>query len=262
MTTACAVSRLSVTPVKGLLLHHPQFVELTALGAVGDRRFYLLDDSGTLQSCTRNPGLFGLRADYDAATGHLQVARGDDVLVAGVVEPAGAVDTDMWGLRTITGDFVADARWSEAFSDLTGKRVHLVRARDSAYDVHPATLMGAASVDELMRRHGEASIDSRRFRMLLEFSGGPPPIEDSWHGSRLLINGATLEVCGPVKRCAATTRHPDSGVVDLQTLRMITAYRGRQPSALGRGPTSGVYAKVLEPGRVSVGHLVEVRALN
>jgi hypothetical protein len=56
-----------------------------------------------------------------------------------------------------------------------------------------------------------------------------------------------------VKRCAATTRDPASGAVDLQTLRLITAYRGRRESELGVGATFGLYCEVLKPGTVAVG---------
>jgi len=59
------ITRLSVTAVKGLSLHHPDSIDLTMHGAAGDRLFYLVDDTGTLQSCTRNPGLYGLSAAYD-----------------------------------------------------------------------------------------------------------------------------------------------------------------------------------------------------
>jgi MOSC domain-containing protein YiiM len=48
--------------------------------------------------------------------------------------------------------------------------------------------------------------------------------------------------------------------VDLQTLRVITAYRGRQESELGRGANFGVYADVVEPGTISVGDTLAVRA--
>ena len=94
------ITRLSTTPVKGLLLDHPDSIELTAEGAVGDRAFYLLDDRGKIQSCTRNPGLYGLSATYDADSRRLRVRRGDEVLLDRVVEPARALDVDMWGLRS------------------------------------------------------------------------------------------------------------------------------------------------------------------
>jgi uncharacterized protein YcbX len=247
------VTRLSTTPVKGLLLHHPDSIDLTTQGAVGDRLFYLLDDTGKLQSCTGNPGLFGLSAAYDRESRRLEVSRRDELLLGGTVEPAKAVDTDMWGLRTLTADVVADPVWSTFFSAVVRRRVQFVQARGSAYDVQPVTLLGTASVQELAHRSGVPSIDSRRFRMLIEFSGGDPHIEDSWNGNLLEVGRAILRVCGPVKRCAATTRDPDSGAVDLQTLRLITAYRGRQESVLGLGANFGVYCEVVTPGTISVG---------
>lgn len=254
------VARLSTTPVKGLLLHHRDSVDLTTQGAAGDRLFYLVDDTGMLQSCTRNPGLYGLSASYDTESRRLEVTRGDEVLLGDVVEPSEAVDSDMWGLRTITADVVADPLWSTFFSDIVGSRVHLLQARGSAYDVHPVTLLGTASVEELAHQAGLPRVDSRRFRMLIEFSGGDPHIEDSWGGMRLQVGDAILRAGGPVKRCAATTRDPDSGAVNLQTLRLITSYRGRQHSELGLGANFGIYGEVVEPGSISVGDRLEVCA--
>jgi len=257
------ITRLSTTPVKGLQLHHPDSVRLTADGAAGDRLFYLVDQDGTLQSCTRNPGLYGLyglRATYDPESRHLEVSRGDEVLLSRTVEPAEAVGTDMWGLRTIRSDLLADPDWSDLFSDVVGRPVRLVQARRAAYDVHPVTLLGTGSVDELARRAGRTEVDARRFRMLIEFSGGDPHVEDSWCDGLLTVGEAVVRVGGPVHRCAATTRNPDTGVVDLQALREIKAYRGRQDSVFGLGSNFGVYADVVEPGRISVGDVLVPRS--
>lgn len=260
MPSSYTVTRLSITPIKGLLLHHPDSVELTTHGAVGDRLFYLIDDKGKLQSCTSNGGLYGLRASYDSQARRLEVSRAGRSLLAGVVEPDRPVDTDMWGTRTITSDLVADPVWSTFFSDLVGKHVQLVQARGTAYDVQPATLLGTGSVAELARRAGWPQIDSRRFRMLIEFSLGEPHVEDTWNGRLLEVGDTVLRVGNPVKRCAATTRHPDSGAIDLQTLRAITDYRGRQRPGLADGAYFGVYATVVEPGSISVGDSLRVSA--
>lgn len=260
MPPELTVTRLSTTPVKGLLLQHPDSVDLTPQGAAGDRLFYLVDDTGVLQSCTHNPGLFGLAATYDPESRRLAVARGGDVLLEALAEPGPAVETDMYGLRTLGADVVADPAWTAFFSDLVGRRVRLLRARSSAYDVHPATLIGTASVEELARRAGLPGVDARRFRMLIEFSGGEPHEEDSWAGTQLAVGSAVVRAGDRVMRCAATTRNPDTGAVDLQVLRQITAYRGRQRSALGVGAHLGVYAEVLRPGTVSVGDRLVVGA--
>lgn len=252
------VTRLSITPVKGLLLHHPDSIDLTGHGAVGDRLFYLVDSTGQVQSCTGNPGLYGLRADYDSDSRRLEITRGRDVLLSRTVEPAEPAETDMWGLRTIKAATVADSVWSTFFSDIVGTPVQFLQARASAYDVHPVTLLGTASVQRLARHAGVPHVDARRFRMLVEFAGGEPHVEDSW-GERLLkVGTAVLRSGGPVKRCAAVTRAPDSGAVDLQTIRLIAGYRGRRTSALGTGAHFGIYADVVQPGTISVGDTVTV----
>jgi uncharacterized protein len=252
------VTRLSITPVKGLLLHHPDSIDLTAHGAVGDRLFYLVDSTGQLQSCTGNPGLYGIRAVFDSDSRRLEIARGHDVLLSRTVEAADVVETDMWGLRTIRSAVVADPVWTTFFSDIVGRPVQLLQAPASAYDVQPVTMLGTASVQELARHTGLVEVDSRRFRMLIEFSGGEPHVEDSWIERLVKVGEAVLRSGGPVKRCAAVNRAPDSGAVDLQTIRLITGYRGRQTSALGIGAHFGVYADVIEPGTIFVGDTLTV----
>ena len=63
---------------------------------------------------------------------------------------------------------------------------------------------------------------------------------------------------GPVPRCNATTRNPDSGAKDLKTLGLITEGRGMQPDEFGEEALDmGAYADVVQPGVVTVGDLVE-----
>jgi uncharacterized protein YcbX len=65
-----------------------------------------------------------------------------------------------------------------------------------------------------------------------------------------------VRVGGPVDRCAMTTRDPDTGERDLDTLRLIKTYRGLSE----RGTIDfGVYAEIVEPGEVRVGDTVEPR---
>lgn len=71
------VSRLSVTAIKGLGVVHPDAVELTATGAVGDRAFFLVDDDGALRSAFRTGAWLGHTAAYDASADVLTVTAPD-----------------------------------------------------------------------------------------------------------------------------------------------------------------------------------------
>lgn len=254
------VSRLSVGPVKGLGLHHPHSVDVTATGLAGDRRFFLADERDTLLSITRTGALapFTAIAELDAPRERLTISGPGGSEFTDAVELGAAVKVNFFGHHDVSGR-VVQGRWAEFFSDLVGRSVRLIRAdvANGACDLHPLTLLGDASVQALAE-HADTSIDSRRFRMSIEFSGFAPFAEDEWSGRLLAAGDAELRVGGPVKRCAATAREPESGQRDLPMLRMLKAMRGLQPSELGTGVNFGVYAHVVRPGRVSVGDQVRL----
>jgi len=253
------VSMLSMTPIKGLALHHPVAVEVTSGGVLGDRAFFLVDASNELISCTELGDLMRHRAEYDPRSGVLQVHGPEGLLRSEVVECGGALLTDFYGLRSVAGHEVVG--WDELFSDIAGQPVRLVLGESGAFDVKALTLLGTASTDELAERSAADPVDARRFRMNIEFAGAAPHEEDSWDGRELAVGSAVLRVGGPVRRCAATTRNPDSGVVDLQTLRLIRLARGRQETVeFGHGFYFGVYADVLVPGRIALGDEVALGA--
>ena len=115
------------------------------------------------------------------------------------------------------------------------------------------TLVSRASLARLEREAGR-SVEPRRFRMLFDLDGCDEHEEDTWAGRRVRIGDAVLRVGGGVGRCAVTTRDPDTGERDLDTLRLLRGYR--EPLDDGEIPF-GVYAQVEESGRVRVGDPVE-----
>ena len=121
--------------------------------------------------------------------------------------------------------------------------------------VEPLTIVSSASVARLAREAGLESLDSRRFRSLFELDGCRAHEEDEWQGRRLRAGEALIEVGEPVIRCAVTTRDPDTGQRDLDTLALIAGYRGQ-------GEDGEIffarYGRVVEPGLVRVGDEVEV----
>jgi uncharacterized protein YcbX len=152
---------------------------------------------------------------------------------------------------------VVDGPWAEPLSRLAGHDVRLVRPHAiGASLTEPVTLVSDGSLARLAGAAGRESVDARRFRMLFELSGCDAHEEDGWRGRRLRIGEAVLEVGGPVDRCAVTTRDPDTGRRDLDTLRLIRGYRGRRER--DGAILFGVYATVERPGVVRVGDAVEL----
>jgi uncharacterized protein YcbX len=253
------VTRLSVTPIKGLGLHHPEAIDVLRTGVVGDRAFYLVDDRDALVSIAKTGGLVGLTAEYDAPSAHLVVRDRDGILAEGTVEAGDEHAADFFAFKKVVGRLVAGP-WDEVFSAAAGRTLRLVQplALDGAHDVEPLTLLGDASTRRLSEVAGVPDVDSRRFRMLIEFDGAAAHAEDEWRGQQIQLGAGGAEVGGPVQRCAGTTRNPDTGEVDLRTLQLIGDYRGRQESVFGLGFNFGVYATVVAEGRIRVGDSIEL----
>ena len=248
------LARISTTPVKSLLLHHPDELELEHFGVARDRRFYLIREDGRLLAGLHHGPLALVRANWEPEPDRLTLTFPDGRVVEGEVELADPVVTDFWGHR-VEGRVVAGP-WDEALGGFAGRAVRLVKADmpAGAIDSEPLTLVSSESVAELARQVGVDQVDSRRFRMLLEIEGCAPHEEDTWFGRHVRIGETVVEIGGPVPRCATTTRHPSTGQRDLDTLREIAAYRGKRD---GKKIDFGVYAEVVRPGRVRVGDAVE-----
>ena len=94
--------------------------------------------------------------------------------------------------------------------------------------------------------------------MTIGIDAAEPHVEDGWIGSRVSVGGAVVLVRANVGRCSVTTRDPDTGVRDLDTLGVIGAYRADVPT--GEPLPFGVWCEVVEPGAVAVGDPVEPRS--
>jgi len=248
------VARISVTPVKGFALLHPTEVELTMDGVVGDRRFLLVNADGKRLRSSLTAWPIVVSGEYDAAAERLRVRFPDGAVVEDSALGNGPVR--QWDLHhgDVARGQVVDGDWNDRLSALAGHDVRLIRPDTTAgLRDAPVTLVSRGSVERLEREAG-GPVDARRFRMLFELDGCAAHEEDTWDGRRVRAGTAVLCVGGAVPRCAATTRHPESGERDLDTLRLIKGYRGVRD---GKAIDFGVYASVEEPGRVRVGDAVE-----
>lgn len=249
------MSKLSVAPVKSLALLHPSEVELAASGVRENRRFYLVDEDGRVLNGLRCGLLVAVAAGFDAAANRLTLGFPDGSVAEGTVELGSRVETD-WTERVVTGR-VVEGPWASALSDFFGRPVRLVWSEQpgAGCSHHGVSLLSDASVRELTRVAGVgATLDARRFRMLIAVDGCEPHEEDTWIGRRVSIGEALVRIVDATARCATTTRDPSSGRRDFDALRAIKSYRGLSAR---RTIDFGVYGVVERPGRVRVGDRVE-----
>ena len=248
------VVRISIAPVKALHLVNPEDVELTHAGVVGDRRFWLVDAAGRLVNDKRHPELLRVRVEWDERTRRL-VLDFPEGRVEGTVEPGDPVPATLYHRphpsRAVPGP------WQDALSEFVGEPLTLLCSERGAVDRGigggAATLVSRGSLERLAEEAGVANpIDGRRFRMLFEIDGVEPHAEDDWIGNRVAIGDAVVAPVGNVGRCAVTTKNPDTGEIDLDTLGTLAAYRGEREGRTEPLPF-GVHAAVVQPGRVRLG---------
>jgi len=257
MGSGLRVELLTITPIKGTALHHPDAVELRETGAVGDREFFIIDEEDRLISLTRTGAFVSLRAELDD---ELVLWEGEEAVCRGPVHPGDPVWADFYGFKHVRAR-VVDGPWTELLSERAGRPVRLVRANGhgGGIDIGPVTVLGSASVAHLAAQAGRP-VDQRRFRMLIGLSTDEPHVEDTWRGMRLIGEQVELRVGDPVARCATITRHPDHGDRDQPLVRAIRDYRGLRDLPRGPGVPFGVYAHVVRPGRLATGELLTLSA--
>ena len=243
-------ARFSIAPVRSLALEHPDEIDITEVGVVEDRRFYLIDDRDRLIDRTIIGALAQIAAHTDPGATRLRLAFPDGAVLDQEVRLGDAVETPVYD-RTAAGH-VVDGPWSAALSAFTGRRIRLIRCdRPGGTRLgNPASLVSDGSLRELARHAGVEAVDGRRFRMLIELAGAEAREEDTWIGHRVAVGDAVLAVTKPDARCVITTQDPDTGTRDLDTLRTIIAYRGLRD---GKHVDLGVLAEVVRPGRVRLG---------
>lgn len=250
------VARISVSPVKGFRLRHPDQVRLEADGVPGNRRFFVVDADGQRLRGSQTPWFSLLAADYDEDAERLTVRFPDGSAASGSAEGSGERIDSKAGTLALRGAIV-DGPWETPMSAVAGKPVRLARAdRLDDVAVAPATLVSDGSLARLADVAGVTDLDARRFRMLFELAGCHAHEEDGWEGELLSIGDAVVRVGTGVDRCAVTTRDPETAERDLDTLRLLADYRGRRER--DGAVLFGVYATVERPGRVRVGDAVEL----
>lgn len=224
------VASLHRYPVKSLLGEDLPSLDIDVRGVVGDRAWSVRTAKGKLgsgKSTTRFEAVLGLL--------HLRAAMTGGGVV--VTLPSGET-------CDITTPQAADVVSRQIGQPLTFVREESV----SHFDDGPISVIGLASVQALADARGEP-VDPARFRANIRLETTTAFVEDEWIGRQVTIGSAVLEVVLPSPRCVM--------------INMSSADLPEQPgnlAAIGRlhDQCLGVIARVVKPGRVSVGDVLSV----
>ena len=259
-----SVTALAMTPVKGTRLHRVDAIELGRDGARGqppllpDRRARPDGERQARSASSRRivGGSRGRTVELDfpgrprvEAARRIRRSSSRRVLLRARVRP---------------GSFAGLS--PRRFRSILAKPVRLVEPAAGGGRPRPRR-GGLADLARVARRAGRAprarsEVDARRFRMLIEVDGIPAHVEDRWVGRGVKIGDAVVRFRGHVGRCLITSRHPETGEIDLPTLGRTGELPARTSTTTEPLPF-GIYGEVLEDGRrVRVGDPGDARRLD
>jgi uncharacterized protein len=243
------VTSLQTAAVKGTQLRSVDRIMLAESGALGDRRFFVIDERSRMLNGKQLGALQAVVASYDGA--RLALTFPDGSAVDDLVE-LGEPLTARFFSRELQGQIVRGP-WARALSDFVGRELQLVET-ETAVDRGrngSVSLMSRGSLRRLGEQAETELVDGRRFRMLIEVDGVAPHMEDEWVGREVQVGESLLRFEGHVGRCLVTSRDPETGDVTLPTLDLLRAYR-RDVESTEPLPF-GIYGHVLRGGAVQVG---------
>jgi len=247
------VTRAGFAAVKGTRHLAYDAVALDARGALGDRRYCLVDVTGRrVLKTVQHPALVAVTAEVEGRRLAVALPGGESVSA----EPTSSGETltcDYWG-RPVPLELL-DGPHAALFSRHLGREVRLAAApRGGVVFGEPLTLVTTASVRDLAERTGRRGISddlpgaSARFRATLLVATDEPYAEERWLGQEVEAGGVRLRIGAPIPRCAVIDLDPATGERDGRLLKALATYR---PLNRAGEPAFGVYARVVRPGTVS-----------
>ncbi|MBY0490571.1 MAG: MOSC domain-containing protein [Gemmatimonadaceae bacterium] len=281
MTPVPRVAALTIYPLKSAAGIEVSAMELDAWGAVGDRRWLLVDDAGQAITARTVPALLTIAPQVvdTARDGTMTLtAPGRSPMVVPVPEAsAPLVPVQIWDDAVVAR--AASHEASAWCADVLGQSCRLVRVSRETQrplaprfagplpfagrhvtftDGAPLLVLGLASIEALNARLVEqgafALMDRRRFRANIWLDGLAPHAEDTWRAVR--IGDVALGLGSRCPRCVLTTIDPDTLERGAEPLRTMATYRRE-----GGGVVFGINTTHADPGWIRVRDEVTVDAM-
>jgi uncharacterized protein YcbX len=185
-----------------------------------------------------NARLAAVHSAFDPKTGTLAIRPAEGpALLASTRTEEGRAEIAAF-LAGILGE---EARGTPRFIEAPGHNFTDVAAKC-------VSIIGLASLRALEDKAG-MRLDPLRFRANLYVSGGKPWAEFDLLGQEVLLGGARLRVFKRIIRCPATEVNPETAERDATPPQWLRQHFGHADL--------GVYAEVLEGGRIAVGDALE-----
>lgn len=239
-------------PVKGLTAEALEEVTLTPGATLPeDRRFALAQGDSAFDPAApawlpkRNFGCLMVNARLALAHSAFDARSGDLLLRLPGHPPLVASTRSEEGRTAIATALTAylgeEARGTPRFVEAPGHSFS-----DVAKKV--VSIIGLSSLHALEKAAG-TTLDPLRFRANVYVSGGSPWAEFDWMGQEIQLGQARLRVIKRIVRCPATEVNPATGERDASPPRWLRDHFGHLDL--------GVYAEVIDGGRIAVGDALE-----
>jgi uncharacterized protein YcbX len=269
------LSGINIHPVKSLRGFGVQETEIDELGAVGDRRFLVVDPTGKLLTQRTVARMATVGAFLDDTSLTLRAEGFSDIQVRRLPDSSAPIKSvSVFSTEGLQAEDCGDpvARW---LTLVLSVECRLVRA-GSAFnrpvvnplalpgdvthfaDAYPLLIISEASLEDLnerIRTSGGVPVTMDRFRTNMVVGGCAAFEEDTWKSIR--IGEVVFRAMGPCSRCIMTTTDQLTGVRGIEPLKTLATFRRDSvyPTAVNFGQNLVNESK---SGVIRVGDPVEV----
>jgi uncharacterized protein len=264
-------------PVKSMMGEELNAVEVGDNGLLGDRSYALLDIETDKIVSAKNPkkwpDLFSFHARYVEPP---QVAQA--LPAAWITLPDGTdirsdqADAEQQLSRALNRSVTLrkqapqqaslEQYWPEfdgENSEISEEAIAGAAAAGSFFDYATVHIITTATLSHLQQLYPGGRLEARRFRPNLVIAVDAQQtgfVENAWVGKTLSIGPVKLQITDPCPRCVMPSLAQGDLAKDNKILRTIAENTVHIPFAGKALPSVGVYAKVLQSGRIQRHHQV------
>lgn len=267
MTDPLVIQDLYIYPIKSLGGIRLSSAKVVERGLELDRRWMLVDESGTFLTQRKYPLMAQFKVEIGSAglIVYPGFAPKNKVNIPFQPEMDTEVAVVIWNDLVVAK--LVDAQVDQWFSDLLDMPVRLVkmphttcRKVDPDYaengesvsfaDGMPYLIAGQESLNDINSRLA-SPVPMDRFRPNIVFSGGAAFEEDSW--KHILIGGVDFQVVKPCARCVMITIDQATSEQGKEPLKTLSTYR-----RVGNKVMFGQNMVALGEGEVKVGDAIQI----